>query len=367
MIIEKWAKLEGNYFNDQLEYTKNKSDKLILSDLFQRTITEIKSIEAEVSLEIIIPAFQQINKCFRERNSEKELSSIVSSYESLIELLVSKTAKAYEGNYRKLADQSLKFKNNDQDIEADFLNKCLESMQNNMEKYSMPKGIIYEIINEKGFTGYLIGTIHFLNFSYLETNAPWLLERIKDSSELITEIGTSYQNLPIDELECIRPTMDIGLSELAIENKTDLLGFETLEWQKSFFSPTQKLTQLTDYPKNFSPYLLDRYNHTSIQQIYESIEAWQHGNIDELKLITTKLVGPAAKQVAFKERNKKWLSEPTINVIERLENMEKPISIAVGAGHLVGKTGFIKALEATGKFQIKKIDMALLTSVLDRT
>ncbi|MGL4348112.1 MAG: hypothetical protein ACRCSV_01450 [Chlamydiales bacterium] len=180
MILQKWATLEPNYFfNNELEITNNNSEKPSLPELFEKTIGELENSELDVSLDTVIPAFQKIDKYYKEKNINKESSALTSSYEKINDLLVSKISKKYEGNYREFVDSGITLKKNNQTAEAGFIDKCLECSVSVLDKYSMPKGIVYEIINEKGCTGYLIGILHILTFSYLETNAPWLLQKIK--------------------------------------------------------------------------------------------------------------------------------------------------------------------------------------------
>ena len=92
---------------------------------------------------------------------------------------------------------------------------------------------------------------------------------------MITELGDSYKHSKtfMNAIEFVQDTMDIGLSEWAIQNKIKLIGFETYEFHEELIASVMK-DESKDYLENFSPYLINQYHHSPIQQIYESVEAW---------------------------------------------------------------------------------------------
>ncbi len=129
-----------------------------------------------------------------------------------------------------------------------------------------------------------------------------------------------------------------GLVKLAKENKKEILGLETMEFQAAVFDSIPYEWQAKELLKNID--ILDKYKN----EFDTLMLAYKNQQLDIMeKLITKSEFGmDEFEDVLLNRRNANWVEK--IGVIMK----SKSIFIAVGAGHLVGEKGLINLLKKEG-------------------
>ncbi|MCF0042187.1 TraB/GumN family protein [Dyadobacter fanqingshengii] len=145
-------------------------------------------------------------------------------------------------------------------------------------------------------------------------------------------------------LSCQPQSYEMSLVELAAEQKSEVIGIETLDEQMAIFDtiPYQDqiktiITMIDSLPqarKEFSN-LVALYKSQKINDLYNLMMASNYGM-------------DGNEEVMLFARNKKWV--PRIKKIAA----EKPTFFAVGAGHLGGDRGVISLLRKEG-FKVRAI------------
>ena len=140
------------------------------------------------------------------------------------------------------------------------------------------------------------------------------------------------------------PGLDKYLMQQASPKSIPHLGFESVE---------QHLVVLDKLNQQGAEVLIEStlQDLQSSQQDFAAMkQAWRQGDVDALeKLFLSDLFKyPELYQILILERNQDWLRK-----LPALVN-GKPSFIAVGALHLVGKDGLLKALQQQG-YQIRKV------------
>ena len=219
------------------------------------------------------------------------------------------------------------------------------------------KGVIYRIENQKGYSSYLIGTIHDSAKLLDNTKIP---EIVQNSSDFFSEIGelalnetsdvidekltviASANNIPIHALETLEELSDINTK---VTEQYHSLIKDNIEKKKAL-----KLKKLTERGQ------LEKYNEYSADNYlfkFDMLSNWKKGDIESIKsdykVFRAFAISNAKTEIVIQEakhRNYHWLFNK--NLLTKLENTEKPISIAVGLCHLFGKAGLLKAFEDKG-------------------
>jgi hypothetical protein len=134
------------------------------------------------------------------------------------------------------------------------------------------------------------------------------------------------------------PAIDQYFQDYAKANNKGVIGLETAEEQAQILfgsSLERQKTMLVQYVKN------EKKNQAESQKIYND---YITQNLKSLEKAFNKLDGftPKEADALLKNRNVKW--------IEKLPALmqKQSLFIEVGAGHLVGKDGLIKGLQAQG-------------------
>lgn len=294
-------------------------------------------------------------KCFVEINNE-ESTDIPQYYDQFITKIIFQITKNFKNNLTGLIEKSnsyhsKKFRNENGEptILGEIFTKYLNHALSIQQQRTDIKGIFYEITNQFNCKSYLIGTLHVLPENSMSCIPSSILEKIKESGELICEVGEEQPAGGLDRF-LIDNLSENGAKITALENKSfqqniikRIQDLPSTEWQNS----------LSEKKKNKLIALQILQN--PINGLVAIQEAWQNGDIDALKLLVTQLMPPEQKNILFKERNKTWLSDTNFNLIPKLKNAKTPISIAVGVGHLVGKTGLLQALQKEKNLQIRQL------------
>ncbi len=128
------------------------------------------------------------------------------------------------------------------------------------------------------------------------------------------------------------------IMNLARENKKEIQGLETMEFQASIFDSIPYEEQASELLKVIDSIEKSRVYFDSM------IVAYKNQRLDEIEiLVTGNEFGIAENQdILLDKRNKNWVDQ--LKVIMKKD----PVFVAVGAGHLVGKNGLISLLKAEG-------------------
>lgn len=160
-------------------------------------------------------------------------------------------------------------------------------------------------------------------------------------------------------MNCSNPTgVEEELAKLAKEDKKEIKGLETMQFQASIFDSIPYQWQAKELLKNidsFSVYkeefqtMLDFYKNQELDSLQSSLSSSEFGSDEYNDLL-------------LKNRNKNWVAQ--LKEIMKSES----VFVAVGAGHLVGSDGLINLLKKAGykveplenkKFSGDKAEMAI--------
>lgn len=160
-------------------------------------------------------------------------------------------------------------------------------------------------------------------------------------------------------MNCSNPTgVEEELANLAKEDKKQIKGLETMQFQASVFDSIPYQWQAKELLKNidsFSMYknefetMLDFYKNQELDSLQSSLSSSEFGSDQYNDLL-------------LKNRNKNWVAQ----LKEIMKN--ESVFVAVGAGHLVGDDGLINLLKKAGykveplenkKFSSDKAEMAI--------
>lgn len=165
-----------------------------------------------------------------------------------------------------------------------------------------------------------------LPFSMLETYKPMLI------SSLLMESG----------IGCDQPVaMEQLIMEKAKQNGKKIDGLETMAYQLSIFDSIPYKVQAEELLK----YVETGSNTSEADKEFEEMmEAYKQQDLDKLSFLINKSESNirSYEDLLLNNRNRNW--------VQKLEPImkEKPVTIAVGAGHLPGEKGVISLLRKEG-------------------
>lgn len=163
-----------------------------------------------------------------------------------------------------------------------------------------------------------------LPFSVLETYKPLL------AASTITE----------SNLACDGVAMEQVIMEEAKKGRKRINGLETMAYQMSIFDSIPYKLQAEQLLK----YIENEGGMTSDKEYQELVKAYKEQDLEKLgKLITTSDIGSAHfEDILLYNRNRNW--------VKKLKNImsARPVTVAVGAGHLPGLNGVINLLRKEG-------------------
>jgi len=128
------------------------------------------------------------------------------------------------------------------------------------------------------------------------------------------------------------------LLRIAKENKKEIKGLETMQFQASVFDSIPYEWQAKELLKNIDSFSFYK------KEFDEMILLYKNQQLDSMQNMLAKSEFGAEKyeDLLLKDRNKRWVEE----LKEIMKN--KSVFVAVGAGHLTGEYGLISLLKKEG-------------------
>lgn len=140
-------------------------------------------------------------------------------------------------------------------------------------------------------------------------------------------------------MNCASPVgVEEELMKIAKEDKKEIKGLETMQFQASVFDSIPYEWQAKELLKNIDSFSVYKKEFDQMLAMYKSQQ------LDSMKNLLTKNEFGSEKyeDLLLNNRNKKWVKQ--LRVI--MQN--KSVFVAVGAGHLVGDAGLIRLLKKAG-------------------
>ena len=140
-------------------------------------------------------------------------------------------------------------------------------------------------------------------------------------------------------LKCASPTgVEEELVKLAKENKKEIKGLETIQFQASVFDSIPYDWQAKELLKNIDSSQQYKTEFDSMMVVYKNQQ------LDDIGQLFTKseFGSEAFEDLLITNRNINW-----VNQLKKIMKNESVV-VAVGAGHLVGKKGLISLLRKEG-------------------
>lgn len=147
-------------------------------------------------------------------------------------------------------------------------------------------------------------------------------------------------------MNCSSPAgVEEELVKLAKENKKEIRGLETMQFQASVFDSIPYQWQAKELLKNIDSFSVNKTEFETMLRFYKN------QNLDSIKTMLGKSEFGSEKydDLLLNNRNKKW--------VKKLDSILKKESVfvAVGAGHLVGEQGLISLLQKQG-YTVKPLE-----------
>lgn len=147
-------------------------------------------------------------------------------------------------------------------------------------------------------------------------------------------------------MNCPSPAgVEEELVKLAKENKKEINGLETMQFQASVFDSIPYQWQAKELLKNIDSFSVNKKEFETMLRFYKN------QNLDSIKTMLGKSEFGSEKydNLLLNNRNKKWVKE--LDTIMKKES----VFVAVGAGHLVGEQGLINLLKKQG-YTVKPLE-----------
>lgn len=140
-------------------------------------------------------------------------------------------------------------------------------------------------------------------------------------------------------MKCSAPSgVEEELMKIAKEDKKEIKGLETMEFQASVFDSIPYEWQAKELLKNIDSFKFYKAEFDTMLNVYKNQQIDKMGN-----LFTKSEFGMEAYQdLLLNNRNKNWVGQ-----LKKIMASES-VFVAVGAGHLIGKNGLISLLKNEG-------------------
>lgn len=163
-------------------------------------------------------------------------------------------------------------------------------------------------------------------------------------------------NMPLSSMQRMKPSLieslmypklmpcknlsgvEMELLKIAVEQKKEVKGFETIQLQSAVFDSIPYPTQAKELLKTIDSFNVYRKSFDSLLTVYKT---QQLSGIEKL-FNSSEFSMEENRELMLDGRNKNW--------VEQLKKIlpQKNIFMAVGAGHLVGENGVIALLRKAG-------------------
>ncbi|MEO6221530.1 MAG: TraB/GumN family protein [Ginsengibacter sp.] len=140
-------------------------------------------------------------------------------------------------------------------------------------------------------------------------------------------------------MNCTAPAgVEQELLKIAKENKKEIKGLETIQFQASIFDSIPYDWQAKELLKNIDSFSLYK------KEFDDMVELYKYQNLDSMQKMLLKSESGFDKyeNILLKNRNRNWVSQ--LKEIMKKES----VFVAVGAGHLTGGDGLISLLQKEG-------------------
>lgn len=147
-------------------------------------------------------------------------------------------------------------------------------------------------------------------------------------------------------MNCSSPAgVEEELMKLAKEDKKEIQGLETMQFQASVFDSIPYQWQAKELLKNIDSFSVNKKEFDTMLDFYKN------QNLDSIKAMLGKSEFSSDKydDLLLNNRNKKWVQK--LDTIMKKES----VFVAVGAGHLVGEQGLISLLQKQG-YMVKPLE-----------
>ncbi len=140
-------------------------------------------------------------------------------------------------------------------------------------------------------------------------------------------------------MNCTSPAgVEEELLKIAKENNKEIKGLETVQFQASVFDSIPYDWQAKELLKNIDSFSLYK------KEFEDMVEMYKDQNLDSMQnmLMKSEFGSDEYEDILLKERNINWVKQ--LKSIMKKES----VFVAVGAGHLTGKSGLINLLKKEG-------------------
>lgn len=200
---------------------------------------------------------------------------------------------------------------------------------NDPSVFMMPEGDLTTLLSETELDKvYNLADFHSMHRSAATHMKPWLLAVVFDSPRPLTEF--SQDNLLMSKAE------DLGKDVVGIEDPVEHFG--TMD----SFSTAEQITMLRAVLKRTPE---------QKQRDYEALlNAYLAGSSDKVSSLDDKITGGMLSKELWGRMRQKILTDRNALMAQRFAEVAKDQSVflAVGASHLAGETGLVKALRIAG-------------------
>ncbi len=154
-------------------------------------------------------------------------------------------------------------------------------------------------------------------------------------------VGLLYPKM----MDCPSPAgVEEELLKIAKENKKEIKGLETIQFQASVFDSIPYEWQAKELMKNIDSFAFYKNEFSDMVRLYKSQQLDSMANM----LSKSEFGSDQYEDILLNRRNKKWVKE-----LKQIMQSEQ-VFVAVGAGHLTGEYGLINLLEKEG-YQVEPL------------
>ena len=140
-------------------------------------------------------------------------------------------------------------------------------------------------------------------------------------------------------MNCPSPAgVEEELLQIAKEDKKEIKGLETMQFQASVFDSIPYEWQAKELLKNIDSFSVYKKEFDEMINLYKSQQLDSMQNM----LVKSEFGSEQYEDLLLNDRNKKWVKE----LKEIMKN--ESVFVAVGAGHLTGEYGLISLLKKEG-------------------